>query len=374
MQKTITLSRKGTEFLLEKNGITVISGSGEMISPNKIKVTNDDSSVIIETRYIICAQGSKPAVFPPFSETEGIWTSDDIFSMEQLPSSLLIIGGGVIGVEFATFFSTLGVKTFIVELMDHILPLEDSDAADEAKKSLEKQKVKIYEKFKVDNVVKTDQGYKSVIINKEEPSQVSEIETEKVLLSVGRSPNVTEDMKKIGLFIEKGIKTNEYCQTSIPNIYAVGDIRAKIMLAHVASQEGITAVNHIMGKNIPMDWSAVPSIVFCNPEIASCGIKEKEMDQNIHEKYIFPLTANGRAKTMEEKSGFVKIIVNKKDHIIAGMTIVSPYATELIMEGIISLKRKIPIEEFSMIMHPHPTLSESILGAFEAAEGLAIHI
>ena len=371
MKKIVTSSKKGVEFLMKKNKIAVYNGTAEILDKNtiKIKETNDK----LETKNLILAHGSVPVIFPPFNEIEGLWTSDDVFSIEKLPDSILIIGGGVIGIEFSTFFSTLGKKVYIIELANHILPTEDLDVANEVKKVIKKNGVSIYEKHKVLGVEKRENSYITEILNSETNEKIS-IETEKVLMAVGRKPNITEDIKKLGVTIERGVVSNNKMETNIKNVYAVGDIKGKVMLAHVAMFEGIVAAHNIAGEEKKMDYSAVPSIIFSNPEVASTGLREKDVDK---EKVLiskFPLSANPRARTLEEKYGFVKIIADKETKKILGMSIVSPNATDMIMEGVISVRNNMKIENLVDSIHPHPTLTESFLGALEGLEGMSIHL
>ncbi|SHE65858.1 dihydrolipoamide dehydrogenase [Marinitoga hydrogenitolerans DSM 16785] len=366
MKKSVTMSRKGIEYLMKKNTIDVLKGTGEIIDKNHVRVNGE----IIEGDYLVLAHGSVPSKFPPFNEVEGIWTSDDVFKMDKLPESIVIIGGGVIGIEFATFFSTLKKEVTIVELADHILPFEDLDVAEEIKKTLLKKGVKIYEKSKVKKVIKNDDVY-SVIVDSDKEFEIS---SEKVLLAVGRRPNIPEDVRRLGIEIEKGVITDNTMKTNIDNVYAIGDIRAKIMLAHVAMFEGIVAAHNIAGENMKMDYSAIPSIIFSNPEVASTGLKEKDLDP---EKIIvgkFPVSANGRARTMEERDGFAKVIIDKKTKKVLGFSVVSASATDMIMEGVLAVKYGLTLEQVVNSIHPHPTLTETILGSFESAEGMALHI
>lgn len=367
MKKSITMSKKGIEFLFKKNKIELFKEEAIIIDKNHIKAGENT----LETENIILAHGSEPIMFPPFNKIEGIWTSNDVFKMEKTPESILIIGGGVIGLEFSNFFASLGKKVYLVELFDHILPHEDEDVAKEIKKALKKKGVVVLEKHKVSDVKITENGY---ISNLENDDKIKEIETEKVLLAVGRKPVIPEDVKKLGIEIDKGVKTNLRMRTNIENIYAIGDIRAQIMLAHVASFEGITAAHNIAGEEKEMDYSAVPSIIFSTPEVASTGIKEKDINP---EKVIiskFPVSANGRARTMEEKDGFAKVIAEKDTGKVIGFSIVSPNATDMIMEGVLAIKHGLTVEQLANSIHPHPTLTETILGAIEGAEGMAIHI
>lgn len=367
MKKSVMMSRKGIEFLLNKNKVDLFKETAVIIDKNHVKAGEGT----LETENIILAHGSEPVMFPPFSEIDGIWTSNDVFKMEELPESILIIGGGVIGVEFSNFFASLGRKVYLVELLDHILPYEDEDVAGEIRKTLKRKGVEILEKHKVVDVIKNKSGYISRIENDD---KTREIKTEKVLLAVGRKPVIPEDVKDLGVEIDKGVKTDLRMKTNIDNVYAVGDIRAQIMLAHVASFEGITAAHNIAGQEKEMDYSAVPAIIFSTPEVASTGVREKDVDP---EKVIiskFPVSANGRARTMEERDGFAKVIADKGSRKVIGVSIVSPGATDMIMEGVLAVKYGLTIEQLADSIHPHPTLTETLLGAFEGAEGMAIHI
>ncbi len=364
--KSIKLSSKGVELLLTKNNVEIIQGEAKVVSPTKISI----NETVYNTKNIILANGSEPIVFPPFDKVTGLWTSNDIFKIEKIPKSLLIIGGGIIGIEFATFFSTFGCKVTIVELADSIIPSEDKDVADIIRKSLKKNKVKIMEKSKVKETMLKDNKYLSSI---ETDNEIINLETEKVLLAIGRRPVISEDIKNLGINIEKGIVTNSKMQTSIENIYAIGDIQAKFMLAHVASSEAIIASHNIAGDDKTMDYSAVPSILFSNPEVASTGIRLKDFNPNTMKKFEFPITANGRARTIGEREGFTRIIADKKTERILGMTIVGPSATELITEGVIAIRNKMKYHDLEKSIHPHPTLSESTLGALEGLDDLSIH-
>lgn len=367
MNRVVMASRKGIEYLFKKNGVELILGEATVESPNSVVVAGRK----IEAEHIVIATGSVPTLFPPFSEVPGIWTSDDVFKMEQLPESVLIVGGGVIGVELATFFSSLNVKVVVVELLEHILPNEDADAAQIVAKSLKKKGVEIYESSKLVSIQPVENGYRSVIETKE--GQL-EKRTERVIVAVGRRPKVTEDIKALGIATERGIKTYTTMRTSMPNIYAVGDVRGQIMLAHVAMYEAIVAVENICGETMEMDYSAVPNVIFTDPEVASVGIKQKDVDPSTMKVFSFPITASGRARTMLEKDGFAKFIADAKTGKILGATIVGPYATELIMEAAIAIKNGLTAEQLEKVIHPHPTLSEILLGAVEGIVDKPIHL
>jgi len=367
MNKVVMASRKGIEYLFKKNKIELINGEAIVESPNSVKVQDRK----IEAKHLVIATGSVPTLFPPFNEIVGIWTSDDVFRMERLPESVLIVGGGVIGVELATFFSSLNVKVIIVELLDHILPNEDADAAQLVAKTLKRRGVEIYESSKVTSVQPIENGYRSIIETKEGQLEKT---TEKVVVAAGRIPKIGEDLKAVGLAIEKGIKTDETMLTNLPNVYAVGDVRGRIMLAHVAMYEAVVAAENICGKPAKMDYSAVPSVIFSEPEVASVGVKEKDVDPSTVKIFSYPLMANGRARTMLEKEGFAKFIADAKTGRILGATIVGPYATELIMEATVAVRNGLTAEQLERTIHPHPTLSETLLGAIEGVVDRPIHL
>ena len=369
MNRTVTTSRKGIELLLKKNGVDFFNDKAVVKDPHNVLLEKNNS--LLEAKNIVLANGSEPSMFPPFSKVEGMWTSNDVFKLAEMPSSLAIVGGGVIGVEFATFFSTFGVKTTIVELADHILPYEDTDVAEEIRKVLKKKGVTILEKTKVVSVEKLDKGYLLTTTGDEEIT----IEAEKVLVAVGRRAVLSDDIKNLGLEIVRGVVTDRRMKTSVQGVYAIGDIRAGIMLAHVASYEGIVAAHNIAGEELEMDYSAVPSIIFSSPEVASTGLKESDLkDRSDVVVSRFPLSANGRARTILESSGFVKVLAEHGTGRVLGMSIVSPSATDLIMEAVIAVKNGLTVEQLENSIHPHPTLSETVLGALEGIEGKSIHI
>ncbi|HOI62912.1 MAG: dihydrolipoyl dehydrogenase [Thermotogaceae bacterium] len=369
MNRTVTTSRKGIELLLKKNGVDFFNDKAVVKDPHNVLLEKNNS--LLEAKNIVLANGSEPSMFPPFSKVEGMWTSNDVFKLAEMPSSLAIVGGGVIGVEFATFFSTFGVKTTIVELADHILPYEDTDVAEEIRKVLKKKGVTILEKTKVVSVEKLDKGY---LLNTTGDEEIT-IEAEKVLVAVGRRAVLSDDIKNLGLEIVRGVVTDRRMKTSVQGVYAIGDIRAGIMLAHVASYEGIVAAHNIAGEELEMDYSAVPSIIFSSPEVASTGLKESDLkDRSDVVVSRFPLSANGRARTILESSGFVKVLAEHGTGRVLGMSIVSPSATDLIMEAVIAVKNGLTVEQLENSIHPHPTLSETVLGALEGIEGKSIHI
>ena len=366
MERSVMTSRKGVEYLLKKNKVDYIKGEAIVVSPNKVKV----GDTLLEARNIVIATGSVPTVFHPFDDIPGIWTSDDFFKMEKLPESILIVGGGVVGVELATFLSIMGTDVHIVEIMDHILPAEDPDVAEVVRRSLNKLGVNVFESSRVVSIDKEERH----IVTIDTPKERLDLVVEKVLLAVGRRPLIGDDVRALGVRGEKGILTDEYLRTDVENVYAIGDVRGKVMLAHAAFHEGIVAAKNMAGKEVKVDLSAVPSVIFSYPEVASVGLKEKNVNTDEVKISKFPILASGRANTMGEREGFVKVISDKKTGTVLGVNVVGPMATEMIMEGVVAVKKGLTAEEMASLIHPHPTLSETLLGAFEEAEGKAIHL
>ncbi len=368
MITNINMSKKGIDYLLKKNKIALYKGKASITSQNTVKIEGGEE---IEAKNIVIATGSYPSLFPPFSEVDGIWTSDDVFAMKELPKSLLIVGGGVIGCEMATFFGRMGVEVHIFEIMEHILPTEDADTAEVIRKSLKKMGVKIYESSKVKEVKRDGDGF---LVASETPSGDVEVEVDKVLVSVGRRASIGDDVKALGIKVERGIVTDKKMRTNIPNIYAIGDVRGAIMLAHTAMYEGIVAAENIAGIESEMDYRAVPSVVFTSPEIGSVGVREKDIEKDKIKVGKFPLMANGKARVLLEREGFAKVIVDKDTEEVIGFTVVGPTATEMVMEGVVAIQNRLKLEQLIKSIHPHPTLSEMVLGALEMAEGIAIHM
>jgi len=369
--KVVLRLRKGIEYLLKKNKIDLFMERAKIVAKNKVLL--EKSGKEIEAKNIIIATGSSPIKFPPFTD-EDIWVSDDIFSLKEQPKSLVIIGGGVIGVEMATFFSTIGTEVKIVEIMPHILPTEDEDLAEAVRKNLTKKGVEIFKSAKTEKVEKNGNGFKLYLdINGEK----KEIEGEKILLSVGRKANMGEDIEALGIeTYKKGIVTDERMRTNVEGIYAVGDINGKFMLAHVAMKEGIVAADNISGKEAKMDYSAVPSVIFTDPEISVVGKREWELKKEgvEYKTGIFPVSASGKARTMEESEGFCKVIIDKDEKKILGIQIFAPEATDMVMESVISIQFGFSPEKLLEAIHPHPTMTEIVMEATEAALGKSLHI
>lgn len=363
---------QGIEYLMEKNKISVLKGNGEVIDKNTIFVKNGNKETTIKTKNMILATGSKPAILPiEGNDAKNVLTSKELMSIDYVPDSLIIVGGGVIGMEFAFIFNAFGSKVTVIEYARDVLAVLDKDVREEINKIAKEQGITIYTSSKVNEIIDAEDGKSLVKFEKDGIDKY--ITGDKILMSVGRQPYYGElDLQDIAVQLNengKGIKIDDKMETTCEGIYAIGDVTNKIQLAHVASHQGIVAVNNIMGKNAKMDYTVIPSAIFTSPEIATVGLCEREAKDNGIEISIgkFPFGANGKALTLGEKSGFVKIIADKSSQVVLGGAIIGPHATDLIHEITLAIKNKLKLEDIIETIHAHPTTAEAIHEASLAA-------
>ena len=360
----------GVAALLKKNGATLIKGFGEVVDANHVKVGEET----IEAKFIILATGASVIMPPIPGLQEGfdagfVLTSKEILDLKTLPSSLVIVGGGVIGLEFATIFSSLGTKVTVIEKQPTILSSVDEEIRGLFFKKISKDGVQIFTNATVTSI---GQG----MVTYEIDGKSTELKIDKVLMAVGMKPN-TKSFASLNLAMEKaGVQVNEHMQTSVSNVYAIGDVTGKFMLAHVASHAGLIAIDHLHGGDAKMDYRSIPSGIYTFPEIAMVGLTEQDAKaQGIDYKIsTFPVMANGKAMGENEKDGLVKIIVSKPYNEIIGVHIMASSATEMITEATLAINLEATAEELVNTIHPHPTLAEMIM---EAAHGIIdkpIHI
>ena len=372
----------GIAQLFKSYGIVLIKGRArlteriedEMI---EIEVEKKDGSVEkVIAKKLIIATGSIPAQIPGISIDErDVITSDKALELEEVPSSLLIVGGGVIGVEFASIFNSLGSKVTIVELLERIIPTEDGEISEELKKFLVRSGIEVNTGVKVREIV-SDNGKKKAII--ETPEGREERVAQKVLIATGRKP-YTEGLglEKTGIGLEKGrILVNERMETNLPGIFAIGDVVGGVLLAHVASGEGIVAGENAMGNQSRIDYRVIPNCIYSIPEVASVGLSEERAKEMGYEVSVgrFPFLANPRATIIGERVGLVKILADSKTDEILGVHILGPDATELIGEACVAIKARVTTKDLERIIHAHPTLSEGIFEAAHDVHGEAIDL
>ncbi|MCD6569245.1 MAG: dihydrolipoyl dehydrogenase [Deltaproteobacteria bacterium] len=354
---------KGIDYLLKENNVKIYPSKATIIAPGRVRVGQD----IIKAGTIIVATGSRPKI-PTFMNVPGIWTSDDVFDLKDLPSSLLIVGGGVIGIEMADIFATLGVHVTIVEAMDRILPLEDIEVSKEIEKIY--RDIDIITSARLSSIASTNPF--NVVITT--PKGDIQLKCQNVLVCIGRQPNLPKELIDMGIRINNayGITVNKYMETSIQGIYAVGDVTGEYMLAYVAAKQGLVAAQNIAGEDVCMDYRSIPSVIFTQPEIASVGIPADELIGKDYKIGIFPVSALGKARTIEANSGFAKVVANQTGK-IKRVTIMAPHATELISWGGLAIDQGLTIDEFLRPVYPHPTMAEILKEASEDIFGFSTH-
>lgn len=369
----------GVAFLMKKNKIDVVRGHGRIASATSVEVTGGDGAKqVLTAKNILIATGSKVRELPHIKiDGKDIISSDHMFSLEKVPASMAVLGGGVVGSEFASCFGRYGTKVAIFEMADQLIPTDDWETAAELTKHLKKQNIEVLTSVKVKSIVAKGPGKVEVLVEGEQTPRVFE----KALISVGRAP-VTQDigLEKAGLkadergFIPVDLKTY---RTSVPTISAVGDIIATPQLAHTASAEAVYAVDVMVGKKrTPINYMANPGAIYTYPEVASMGFTEQALKKEGREYTVgkFPFMAMAKAKIDDSTDGFVKILTDKKYGELLGVHIVHAKATELIAEFCLGKNLETTIDEICNTIHPHPTISETVMEAAHAARGHAIHI
>lgn len=365
--------RMGVEALVKASGGKMISGRASLVNKNEIQISGQVPQTITADKIII-ATGATPAM-PPIEGLSGdkVVNSDGVLSMTQCPESVVIIGGGVIGVEFADLFVSLGKKVTIVEMMDVILPGMDNEVSLSLRKILEKKGVKIFTGAKVEKIESQDTATVHFTQNQTAMSACGDL----VIVAIGRRPNTKDlGLENAGVSTQNGFVTvDERMQTSAANIYAIGDVTGKVQLAHVASAQALVAAQNIAGGNERMRYDIVPSCVYTQPEIAAMGLTEAQASQQGKKVTMakFPVRANGKALIMNDREGFIKILADEDTHEILGAHILAPHATDLIAEIALAMQAEATLAEIAKTIHPHPTVSESIMEAAHAGLGHAIH-
>jgi dihydrolipoamide dehydrogenase len=374
----VTQVNGGVDYLMKKNKVDVIRGVGKILNKSSVEVT--DSSGKKEnygTKFILVATGSRVRHLPHIKvDKKNILTSDELLFIKKVPKSLVIVGGGVIGCEFASVFGRFGTQVTIVELGAQIVPTEDLDSSRELEKALKKQNCEILKKTKVTSLVSKGNGVELSIEGQKEP-----LRFEKALLSIGRAPNVEGiGLENVGIGLDKRgfvpVDLNSY-KTSVSNIYAVGDVLATAQLAHTASAEAMFAIDDMTGKKRrPINYKTNPAAIYTYPEVASIGETEQTLKSNgvSYKASKFPFTAIAKARIDDASEGFVKILVDTKYGEVLGVHIVHAKASEMISEFSLGNNLEMTIAELGHTIHPHPTLSEAFMEVAHMAEGHPINI
>lgn len=368
--------RSGVEFLMKKNQITVITGAGTLTGPHSIGIANAEGQEITAD-YLILASGSEPARPPiPGSDGANVVNSTSLLAVPEVPQSMAIIGGGAIGVEFAFFFNALGTKITLLEALPHILPLEDEQIAGELATSLKRQGITSIAGAKVAEIG-DENGKKTVRYSTGDGQQVS-VSADLVLVATGRWPFTTGcGYEGVGIQLERrAVKVDEHLYTGVEHVYAIGDVVGGMLLAHKASYDAGVAVDNIAGHPRKVDYHAIPTGVYSDPEVASVGMTEAEAKSAGLEVLVgaFPSRVLGRSVASGYREGMMKVVINKTDQTLLGFQAVGAHVTELITIATVAVQNRLTAEQYIAAVHPHPTLSESLHEAIEAALGHPVHM
>ncbi|MBI4928143.1 MAG: dihydrolipoyl dehydrogenase [Anaerolineae bacterium] len=370
---------RGVGFLMKKNNIDVHMGAARLTARDTVQVTDKDGKVSeLKARNIILATGASTVSIPGVNvDGEKVVTYWEAILQTKLPKSVVIIGGGAIGVEFATVWNAYGSEVSIVEMLPRIVPLEDEEVSAELTKNFEKRKIKVLAGHRVQSVETTDAGVRVKVSG---PNGEQVLEAEQALMAIGFKPNSKGfGLEELGVAMnQRGfVEVDERMATNVPGIWAIGDLTGKLLLAHVASAMGIICAENIAGaETVTINYTMVPRATYCNPQIASFGLTEAQAKEQGYAVKVgrFPFQPNGKALGLGDYGGFVKIITDEKYGEILGAHMIGPEVTELLPELTLAQRNELTISEIARNIHAHPSLSEVLMEAAEAAEGHAIHI
>jgi dihydrolipoamide dehydrogenase len=379
-EDVISQTCSGIKFLMDKNKITVIHGKGSFLSNTEINIEKEDgTNEKISAKNIIIATGSKPNYFPGMEpDKKRIITSTEALKLNEIPKKMLVIGGGVIGLELGSVYGRLGTEVEVVEFADSIIPTMDKSLGKELTRVLKKEGFKFHMEHRVQSVVNNGNSVTLKALNKK-GEEVS-LEADYCLVAVGRKP-FTEglNLEKAGLSVNNRgqIEVNDHLQTSVSNIYAIGDVVRGAMLAHKAEEEGVYVAELLAGQKPHINYNLIPGVVYTWPEVAAVGKTEEELKAaNISYKVgNFPIKALGRARASMDIAGFIKILADKETDEVLGVHMIAPRAADLIMEAVVAMEYRASAEDISRICHPHPTYSEGVKeAALDATDARPLHI
>ena len=381
-RKTMIVKRlvRGVNFLLKKIDIQVLIGEGRFIDAHTISVSSLEKKYVVTTKKTLIATGSKPFFVPiPGIDGAKVLTSKEMLEITSLPQSLIVIGGGVVGGEFACVFRCFEkTDVTVVEMLPRLLPMEDADLGEELKASFKRTGIGVHTGSRVTRISDTPAGNKRVTFTDQEGKEVN-IEAEYVLVSIGRTPSLDGlNLRGAGIKYDRGIFVNSRMETNVPDIYAAGDVVQGVpspMLAYTASHEGEVAVENALGHDVEMSYHAIPSTIFTNPEVSSVGYSEEKAREIFGQILVgkFPFQGNGRAIIAGHNRGFVKVILDAKTTEIVGVHIIGPFATEMISEAALAVANQMKAKDIIKVEHAHPVVYESLKEAILLALGRPIH-
>jgi dihydrolipoamide dehydrogenase len=375
-QKVVDSNSRGVQFLFKKNKVTGIHGVGRITGPHEVEVVGPDGKTTYGAKFIMIATGSVPRDVP-IAPTDGerVLNSDHVLELKKIPASIAVLGAGAVGTEFASIYTSFGSKVTLIEMLPRILPIEDEEVSAELQKALRKRGIDVMTGTKCLSVERTGTGVRLKL----EGGKTDTVEADLLLVAIGRRP-VTENLglEALGIGLDRGyVKVDPLMRTSVPHIYAIGDVINTPWLAHVATAEGILAVEHMAGLPVrEINYDRVPSCTYCDPEVASVGLTEAKARERGYDVAVgkFPFTALGKAKVIGKTTGFVKVVRETKYDEVLGVHIIGAHATDLIAEACVALQMEGTDEELMRTMHAHPTMSEAVMEAAHAAHGGAIHM
>ncbi len=379
--EVVSQTTGGIDYLMKKNKITVFHGHGSFVNANKISIAkNDGSKEEIETTKTIIATGSKPVTPDAFNyDKKRVITSTEALNIDKVPKRMVIIGGGVIGLELGSVYARLGTEIEVVEFMDSIIATMDKDCGKELKRALKKLGMKFHLKHKVTTVEATAKGVK-VGVQKRDSEDTFTLDADYCLIAIGRRP-YTDNLGLENVGIEKDdrgrIVVNDHLETKVPGIFAIGDVIKGAMLAHKAEEEGVLVAEFIAGQKPHIDYNLIPGVVYTWPEVASVGQTEQQLiDAGVpYKSGKFPFKALGRARASTDTEGMVKILAHKETDEILGMHIVGPRAADMIAEGVVAMEYRASAEDLSRMSHAHPTYTEATKeAALAATDNRPLHI
>jgi dihydrolipoamide dehydrogenase len=378
-EKIVRQSTNGVSYLMKKNRVDVAAGFGRLAGAGRVSVTGaDGAETIHQVKNVIVATGSTPRSLPGMDiDDKTVLSSTSMLELTEVPKSLVVIGSGAVGVEFASMHARFGAKVTIIEVLPRIVPVEDEEISRELAASFKRQGIAIYPETRVERITRGEGGVE--LLARSAGDKTETFRAEKVLMAVGRRPlSDGIGLEAMGVATDKGyIKVDATMRTNVPGVYAIGDVIPTQALAHLASAEGVLAVEHMAGKATrPINYDQIPGCTYCAPEIGSIGLTEAKARERGYDVVVgkFPFSAVGKARILNQASGFVKIVAEKKYDEVLGVHIIGPSATELIAEAGAAIKLEATSEELVKTIHAHPTLSEAIHEAAEAVQGHAIHI
>jgi len=381
--EVITKHTKGLEFLMKKNKITTFQGYGRLTGPAKdgvhvIDVDRDGKKETVKAKKVALATGSDARMLPGYKPDSTVLTNMEILTIDHVPKSMVVIGSGAVGVEFASVFNSFGCEVTIIEALPRVVPVEDEDVSKELLRAYKKRGINIHVSAKVDKIEKTKDGVNIHFTKSDGKSEIKA--AEKVLVAVGRAPRTTDiGIENTKINLDRGfVTTNEWMETTEPGVYAVGDVVAGLpQLAHVGAMSGLVVAAKLAGKYArPIRRDRIPGCTYCDPQIGSVGLTEAQAKEKGFQVKVgkFPFVGNSKATILDAHDGFVKVVADAKYGEVLGVHIIGPNATELIAESVTAMELEATVEEMMFTIHAHPTLAESMLDGFSSVEGMAINV